>query len=146
MKVVLDTNVILSALGGNRDASPARILRRFWNDQFVLLLSDPLIAELRDVLSRPANLARIGWNAEDAGAFIHRLIRQAELVEQGGQITVFADDPDNRLLETSAAAQADFLVSGDRKVVALGSYGVTQIVTPAAFLRVLQELYPEPEA
>ena len=58
----------------------------------------------------------------------------AELIE------VITDDPsDNRLLEAGVAGNADFIVSGDRHLLSLGSYASLAIVTPARFAAILAE-------
>lgn len=52
MKVVLDTNVLVSALL-RRDSIPGRLLQAVWDGAFDLVLSEPLLTELREVLTYP---------------------------------------------------------------------------------------------
>lgn len=52
MKVVLDTKVLVSALL-RRDSMPAQILRAVWDGTLDLVVSEPLLTELRAVLDYP---------------------------------------------------------------------------------------------
>jgi uncharacterized protein len=50
------------------------------------------------------------------------------------------DDPaDDKIIATAAAARADFLVAGDRHLLAVGHYGATRILTPSQFLGLLAQ-------
>jgi uncharacterized protein len=52
---------------------------------------------------------------------------------------VDADPADNKIIECAAAARSDYLVTGDKHLLVLGSYRGTQIVNPAEFLRLGRE-------
>src|SRR3990172_7046655 len=74
MRVVLDTNVLVSALltaGGPPDA----IVRAAYNGDFQLVASSPLVAELRSVLIRPRIKERLGWSDQEIAALYHALFR-----------------------------------------------------------------------
>ena len=76
MRVVLDTNVLVSALltaGGPPDA----IVRAAYNGDFQLVASSPLVAELRSVLIRPRIKERLGWSDQEIAAFITHFSEQA---------------------------------------------------------------------
>ena len=59
MKVVLDTNVLVSALL-KRDSVPGRLLQAVWDGTLDLVLSEPLLTELRDVLRLPEDPQALG--------------------------------------------------------------------------------------
>lgn len=64
----------------------------------------------------------------------------AVLVEPGEPISVIADDPsDNMLIEAAVTGCCDYVVSGDPHLLRLGEYRGIQILTPAAFLAVLEQ-------
>jgi putative PIN family toxin of toxin-antitoxin system len=123
VRVVLDTNILVSALvfpGRQSEKALLRIVRG--GDQ--LLISKPLINELLDVLARkfardPEALARVA-------IFLAQL---GELVSPRSKVSVLRDDPDNRVLECAAAGGADVIVTGDRAMLALGTFGDTRIVS-----------------
>jgi predicted nucleic acid-binding protein len=56
------------------------------------------------------------------------------------RLTAIGRDPsDNRLLEAALEGEADYIVSGDRDLLDLGSYEGIGIITPARFLAILRE-------
>jgi predicted nucleic acid-binding protein len=60
-------------------------------------------------------------------------------IEPTERLTVVKDDPDDdKIVECAAAAGFDYLVTGDRHILKLGSHGKTQIVRPAEFFVVAQ--------
>ena len=131
MRVVLDTNVLLSALISPHGA-PDAIYRAWRAARFNLVTSGVQLDELRRASRYPKLKAILSPHL--VGAMINNLQRAIVL----DQLTsVFeADDPDDAfLLSMAAGANADFLVTGDRRsgLLQRGSSGRTRILTPAAF-------------
>src|SRR5581483_8022694 len=101
MKVVFDTNILVSALvfpGGRAEAA----LRRIIELQDQLLLSKPILDELLDVLARkfsrdPEELARVA-------VFIADL---ATILKPRRKLRLLKDEPDNRIIECALAGHAD---------------------------------------
>jgi uncharacterized protein len=130
VRVVLDTNVLVSALvfpGG----IPEELYRRAIDGRRVVLItSPPLLAELGRVLTE-----KFGWQDDYVRAALAQLVRIGEVVEPVGRLSVVADDPDDdRVLEAASASGAAVIVSGDRHLLDLGRWGDVPILTPAAFL------------
>lgn len=63
-RAVVDTSVLVSALIGDPDAGPGRLVDAWREQRFVLVVSPNLLAELREVLARP-KLER--WAGEGRG-------------------------------------------------------------------------------
>ena len=130
MRVVLDTNVLLSALvfPGSK---PDQVLQRVRGGEVELFLSSFILPELERVLR---DKFRFTKRQADERVTVSR--RMATLVEPTEQIAlVVAKDDDNRILECAVAAHADYLVTGDKEhLLPLRASGATQIVSPAAFL------------
>ena len=128
MKVVFDTNVLVSALvfpGARADAA----LRRIVEEQDVLLISAPILDELLGVLAR--KFARDGEELARIAIFLSDL---AVTVRPRTRLRVVADDPDNRILECAVAGHADAIVTGDRALLALGTYRRVRLLTLAGYL------------
>ena len=53
------------------------------------------------------------------------------------QINIVSDYSDNRLLEASRGGKADFLITSDRELLKVGSFGETKIIKPSDFLSVI---------
>jgi hypothetical protein len=135
MRLILDTNVLLSALLSPLGA-PAKLLEAWERKAFTLVACDALVAELRDVAGRPFFRARLRASAaellaaglRDFSAFCQKL--------PSGPI---APDPkDSYLLALAEAGQAEFLVTGDKELLSLKRHKSTRIVTPAAMIDILK--------
>ncbi len=136
MKVVLDTNVLVSALLNDR-GNPAAIVRAWRNDVFQLVTSPPLLQELANVLFRPRLLRRLAGTPEDVATFIADLAQAAIVVSPASSVSVISDPPDNRVLEAAIAARADYVVSGDSDLAELNDFQGVRLVTPARFAAIL---------
>ena len=128
MKVVFDTNVLVSALvfpGARADAA----LQRIVEERDVLLISAPILDELLGVLAR--KFARDGEELARIAVFLTDL---SVTVHPRARLKVVADDPDNRILECAVAGRADGIVTGDRALLALGAFRTIRLLTLAAYL------------
>lgn len=135
MRIVLDTNVLVSALI-RREGAPGRVLEAWFDDRFVLLTHRLLLEELRAVTRRPHIRALI--RPAEAGRLLNQLRSLAEPVADLPPTRRSPDPADDFLLALSEAGQADYLVSGDKAgLLALGHHHHTTILTARAFLGTL---------
>ena len=134
MRVVLDTNVLVSALifpGG----SPELVYRLVLEERIELISSRTLLAELGSVLE-----AKFGWEPARVEQAVAQLTRIATVVEPTAVIAEIAADPaDNRVLEAATAGDVVAIVSGDRHLLGLEKWREIPIQTPAQFLAALTE-------
>jgi uncharacterized protein len=131
MRVVLDTNILLSALISPHGV-PDTIYRAWRAGRFEVVTSRMQLDEMRRA-SRYPKLQAILQPAK-VGVMIHNLQR-AEVLEHL-TMDVEANDPnDSFLLAMALAGDADYLVTRDRRagLLQLGHIERTRIVTPAAF-------------
>ena len=131
MRVVLDTNILLSALISPHGV-PDTIYRAWRTGRFEVVTSRMQLDEIRRA-SRYPKLQAILQPAK-VGVMINNLQR-AEVLEHL-TMDVEANDPnDSFLLAMALAGDADYLVTGDRRagLLQLGHIERTRIVTPAAF-------------
>jgi uncharacterized protein len=134
-RVVLDANVFVSAILNSKGA-PARILRAWRDGRFQLVVSEPILAEIGQVLRYPRIRKHHGWNETQLESFVEDLKHIASLVYPERSFAAVADDPsDDRYLECAVAGGAAYLVSGDRHLLGLESFQGVAIVSPAAFVR-----------
>jgi len=137
LKIVLDTNVFVSALI-NPHGKPAQILNYVFENKIRLFASPSIIEELQPVLSYPKLVKRHGLEKQELKEFISDLLSIMSLVEGKKAIELIVEDPaDNNCLSCAVHAKADFIVSGDTHLLNLGEYQGTQIITPTQFLGVL---------
>ncbi len=134
MKVVLDTNVILSGIlfGGK----PRSVLEAASSGQIKMCISEVLLSELEGVLRRE----KFGLDTRVVQAIVAELTSTAEQVQPTSHVSVISDDPsDNDVLDCALEARADYIVSGDRHLLALGRCASVLILSPDDFLKQLAE-------
>ena len=132
MRVVLDSNVLLSALISPH-ASPHRIYIAWRKGLFELVTCRHQIEEVRRASKYP-KLQRV-LQGHRVGALINNLQR-AIMINTPAEHSIDVRDPhDAFLLALAQAGNADALVTGDRSagLLELGSYHRARIVTPAQF-------------
>ena len=135
MRVVLDTNILVSALiapAGN----PAAIYNAWEDGKFTLLTCANQLDELRATLHKPrvAELVK----PYKAGRLVNQLRRLAENTGPLPIVERSPDPADDFLLAMSEAGQADYLVTGDKGgLLALESHQATQIVSAREFAEFL---------
>ncbi|MDO8650371.1 MAG: putative toxin-antitoxin system toxin component, PIN family [Candidatus Berkelbacteria bacterium] len=128
MKIVLDTNILVSAfaVGGN----PARILDLVVNGEVDGATSEHLISELTRILG-----AKFEFDGQQVSR-IENIIRTTfTVVESNGSPPAISRDPDDdHVLELAKSAEANFIVSGDKDLLILGRYLGISITTAKDFL------------
>ena len=135
MRVVLDTNILISALLV-QSGVPGIIYRAWTEGAFTLLICETQVEELRQTLRKPALAARI--RPHHAGRLVNDLKRYAEGVDPLPVVKRSADPEDDFLLATAEAGRADYLVTGDKSgLLALQKHEGTKIVTAREFVVLL---------
>src|SRR4051794_25241846 len=110
IKLVVDTNVLVSAnLSG--DGLEALIVSLALNRKIRFYVSEPILEEYERVLRYP----RLKFDIKEVGQFLTRLRRSCVLVRPVHTVSVSPDGSDNRFLECAEAANADFLVTGNKR-------------------------------
>jgi uncharacterized protein len=138
IRAVLDANVLVSAAiraGGK----PDQIVRK-GRGGFTWLTSEFIVSEVAGVLNRPRIQAKYQARVtpEECAEFLATIRTAATAVEVTSLVTVVKQDPnDNPVLACGIDGQADYIVTGDRHLLALGTYAEIQMVTPAQFLLIL---------
>lgn len=132
MKVVLDTNVIVSGL--NFPGNERLLLGLARRGRFEWYLSPFILGELAGVLAR-----KFGWAEERLSQALSTLRTSATVIEPLRIPRVIeSDHADNHILACAVEARADHLITGDRRhLLPLGGYRGVSILSPPRFLSVL---------
>lgn len=132
MRVVLDTNTLVSALLSPH-GPPRRLLDDARAQVFELCSSPVLVAELLDVVSREKFAKRLAAAGLTPLGIVGEIRRLATMATPTDVPRVVADDADDdHVLACALTAQADLIVSGDKHLLNLGGqYQGIPIVTPA---------------
>ena len=128
LRVVLDTNVLVFGLA-YPNGNPGRILNAWRQGALGLVLSKYILDEMVRVLPRFACVTlRSGEIRDLADSFLF----MADIVAPDAELDeTLRDQADQLILGTLRAARADYLITGDKDLLALASR--YPIVTPAAF-------------
>ena len=111
--------------GSRADAA----IRRVLDGVDELVISRPMIDELLTVLAR-----KFARDADELGRIALFLTDLGNVVRPRGRITMLSDDADNRILECARTGRADFIVTGDKAMLALGRYQNIEIKSLREYL------------
>jgi uncharacterized protein len=129
MNVLIDTNVLLSA--ALRDKLPERVvLHVAGHDDLRWLVTPEILTEYTGVLRRP----KFGLDEKTLERWAELLAMRTVNVGSPPHVPEFSRDPkDAPFLAAALAAQADFLVTGDKDLLQAKDVVATRIVTVAEF-------------
>jgi uncharacterized protein len=133
-RVVVDTNVYISALvfGG----LPQQVLELISSHGLLLYISPSIMEEVSGILA-----AKFDWTKEELDLFLPPLWDRCIIIKPTIRLKVCPDPDDNHVLECAAAAEAEFLVTGNAKHFPK-AYKATKVISPRQFLDILR---PEAE-
>lgn len=134
MRVVLDTNIFVSAVLGGRLGV---IIDEWKKGKFTLIISEAIVREYLDVINRP----KFKISAEEITAVTDYLFKTGEFVTPGETITVIDADPsDNKFIEAALVGAAHYVVSGDSHLLDLEIYRAIRMITARDFIARLQSV------
>jgi putative PIN family toxin of toxin-antitoxin system len=136
-RAVFDTNVLASWFAA--EVGALRELMARWRLQaFLLVVSDPILVELSKAWNKPYWRARMSpVQIDEALQLLHHL---AEVAPMAISIKGVASHPaDDLILATAVSANADYLVTGDKPLLAIGYYEGIPILSPREFLTILEQ-------
>jgi uncharacterized protein len=131
VKVVFDTNVVASASFWR--GAPFDCLAAWAQGRCVVVVSSNLLAEYHETVEE----LRLDYPSRKCVEWMEALTESAELVFPVERASGATPDPDDEMiLECALAAEADFIVSGDKKhLLVLRQFQGIPIISPAEFLR-----------
>ena len=131
MRVVLDTNILVSALISPA-GHPAAIYDAWEDGKFTLLTCAEHLDELRATLQKPRVAELI--KPHQAGRLVNQVRKLAEDIDPLPRVKRSPDPADDFLLALSEAGQADYLVTGDKSgLLSLDRHQATRIVSASDF-------------
>jgi putative PIN family toxin of toxin-antitoxin system len=137
IRAVFDANVIAAGFPA-KPGTLEMLINRWFADEFRLVVSDYILDEVENAWAKPYWRARFTTN--QVRTALHVLRRDAEVTPITVTIEGIASHPeDDMVLATAVSAEAEYLVTGDRELQDLRSYGQVQIVSPTAFLAILDQ-------
>lgn len=138
LKVVLDTNIIVSSTISSK-SHPTKILDHWREKRFEVIITPATIAEMWQVLFRPGIRKYRKFSDKQTKNFLLELQKEATFITPTLAIKVIEKDPaDDEFVIAAVEGKADYIVSGDKHLLELGSYKGIQVVTPKEFLDILE--------
>lgn len=138
MKVVLDTNVLISSLFWN--GPPHKLLVLIEEGDLTLCTTPLLLEELRDVLNRPFFSPFITRHKTSCEELIAGIFEIAELYPDKRIEPVVKDDPDDdKVLSCALVSGAKYIITGDLHLLNLKKWTDISILTPQQFLNKIKD-------
>jgi len=137
LRAVLDTNVIISGAITDHGV-PFQILQRWRGGQFAVITSSPILQEIERVLNYPKIKGKRHLTEGNIRNVMELLGKYGITTPANIRIKAVPEDPaDDKFIVAAVEAEADYIVSGDRHLRAIGSYQGIRIVSPDEFLQML---------
>jgi putative PIN family toxin of toxin-antitoxin system len=138
VRLVLDTNVVLSALLWR--GAPYQLLTavRREPERLRLFSSEALLSELAEVLRRPHLAEPLAAIGRPLAQVIADYVAAVELVVPTDVPRIARDPDDDQILACALTAQANLIVSGDDDLLSLGDHQGIPILPAAQALKRIQ--------
>src|SRR3954462_5095835 len=138
LRVVVDTNVLVSGLFGIENTPPLKILTAIRKQKIILVTSAVIMEEVSTVINREKITKKIHLNEEERKVFIDELIARSD-VTAGKQLArnFGRDIKDDKFLACGVEGEADYIITGDRDLLVLTGYEGIKIITPRAFVELV---------
>lgn len=110
-----------------------------WEGEYIILItSAAIIQEAGRVLNYPKIRARYKLTDDDIKLSITNLLRYSVIIDSPPEINAVKEDPeDNNILAAAAAGKADYIISGDARLLNLKSFHGIEIVAPKRFCEIV---------
>ena len=142
IRAIFDPNVFISyLLAHNPNATVARIVAAAGRERFRLLVSPSLLIETVAVtVTKPKLTSRI--SRVELGWLVQFLLSACELIPELDFTPppISRDPKDDYLLAHAVLEGVDYLVTGDRDLLALAAISPVKIVSPSEFARILDDI------
>ena len=130
MKVILDTNVFVS---GVFFSGPPYTILKAWRDGKVQLATSP---DILQEYTRVGEELSKKFPAINIGPFLELVAMNAEMVSPAESAGSICDDPDDdKFFLCAISARCRIIVSGDKHLLAMSSYGRVRVLTPRDFVQ-----------
>jgi uncharacterized protein len=137
MRALYDTTILASGVVARKDPI-ARVLDAAITGEVELVISAYILEELDRTLTKPYFAERL--SSTERETYLTRLKAAAITISPSGLISgVVADPADDSVLDAAVSARAEYLVTGDKRLLAVQEYAGVRIVTARTFYDLLVE-------
>ena len=139
LKIIIDTNVVISFLITNSDFIK-KIIELKNRRKADLHSSTEIFEEIKNTLQKPKIKELLKVNPRKVASFMALYKYNLIFEEPYHSIDVCRDSKDDKFLELSKTIQADFLITGDKDLLELKQFENTQILKPSEFIAKLDTI------
>ena len=126
-KVVLDTNIFISALFWK--GAPYNIFQKVINNKIENFISPEILKEIKEKL-----LNKFSLPEEKLQEFLEIIVFSSKVVYPKNRLDVVKQDSkDNKIIECAVEARASFIISGDKHLLNIKEYNKIKIISPSNF-------------
>jgi len=135
MKIVLDTNVWLSGIFWDGEAS--KILEKSENKDLQIIISEEILSEIITVLNRESKfqkyISNLKLSMED---LLRTILSISTLIETKTKLDIIKADPkDNIILEAAIEGKVEYIISYDNHLLNMIEFRNIKIISPGDFLK-----------
>ena len=136
MKVVIDTNVWLSGIFWEGEAS--KILEKAEKKDVQIIISEDILSEIIKVLNRESKFQKYILDLRLSIEYLLRTILSiSNLIETKIKLDVIKEDPkDNIILEAAIDGKVEYLISYDKHLLNMIEFRGIKIISPGEFLKI----------
>ena len=138
MKVVLDTNIWLSAIFWKGEAN--KVVEKLINRKIEIIITKEILSEIIEVLNKENKFQKfIKERKHKIEDLIRTILSFSKLIETTSKFELIKDDPkDNIILEAGFDGKVDYIISYDKHVLNMIEFRKIEILKPDDFLKVLK--------
>lgn len=129
-KIVLDTNVFVSAIGWK--GASREIFKDCIEGNLELFISTEIFDEIKRVLNYP----KFKFSQDEIDEFLDQILEAGNLVETKVKVEIIKDDPsDNKFLECALTVDADYIISRDPHILRIKEFEGIKIISPEDYMK-----------
>jgi putative PIN family toxin of toxin-antitoxin system len=127
-RVVIDTNILISAIGWN--AKPEECLNLVLDGKIEAFATQPMINELSEVLEYD----KFKFSESEKQKFLEIIVSEFQFTDPESTVKESPDPEDNKFIECALSENADYIITGDSDLLELDKYQNITIIKPEKFL------------
>ena len=130
MKITVDTNVIISALGWN--GPEYKLMELVFDEKINMVISTQILEEFIGI----AKSDKFDFSDEEIDEFSEALLNTGKIIFPDENISRIKEDPqDNRVLECALAGNVNYIITGDKHLLKLKEFEGIRIINASKFLK-----------
>lgn len=144
MKIILDTNILVSAFTSKLEHSTKIINLISLLEELQSISSAPILDEVKNILSRTEVKTRFNYSTHEVEAFTSSIRDASTILKLKSNFKVIKEDQeDDGVLNTAYDGKVEYIVSGDHHLKNLGKFKGIKIVSPKQMLKIITRRFGE---